>query len=150
MKVARMVRRVWNRFREKRRKVIRSIAKQHPDANTRRRAQIVLALVQNKKARDIVEVLQYSSSLVYKVGHGFLENQEGAFADRREDNGETVVTKEVQRLVWVMVAETPRQFGQRRPTWTLELLSLVMKKRTNLRVSRTTLCRLLRRLSLSF
>jgi transposase len=83
---------------------------------------------------------------VYKVAHSFLENHEGAFADRREDNGETVVTKEVQRLVWIMIAETPRKFGQRRPTWTLELLSLVMKKRTGLRISRTTLCRLLRRL----
>jgi transposase len=148
MKVARMVRRVWNRFREKRRKVIRSIAKRHPDANTRRRAQIVLALVRNKAARDIVDILQCSSSLVYKVAHSFLENQEGAFADRREDNGETVVTKEVQRLVWVMIAETPRQFDQRRPTWTLELLSLVMKKRTSLRISRATLCRLLRRLGI--
>jgi len=126
MKVARMVRRAWNRLREKRRKVIRSIAKQHPDANTRRRAQIVLALVQNKKARDIMDILQCSSSLVYKVAHGFLENHEGSFADRREDNGETIVTKDVERLVWVMIAETPRQFGQRRPTWTLELLGLVI------------------------
>jgi transposase len=148
MKIARMVRRVWNRLRERRRKLIRSIAKRHPDANTRRRAQIVLALVQEKKVRDIVDVLQCSSSLVYKVAHGFLENREGAFADRREDNGERVVTKEVQRLVWIMIAETPRQFGQRRPTWTLELLSLVMRKRTGLRISRTTLCRLLRGLKI--
>ena len=145
MKIARMVRKVWNRFRDRRRSAIRSIAKGHPDANTRRRAQIVLALVQSKRVSDIVDVLQCSSSLVYKAAHGFLKNQEAAFADRREDNGETVITKEVKRLVWLMIAETPRKFGQRRPTWTLELLSLVMKKRAGLRISRTTLCRFLRR-----
>ena len=148
MKVIRMVRNVWNRFRERRRKIIRNIAKQHPDANTRRRAQIVIALVQGKKVRDIVEILQCSPSLVYKVAHGFWENREGAFVDRREDNGETVVTKEVQRLVQVMVADSPRQFHQRRPTWTLELLAIVMKKRTGLCVSRSTLCRLIGRLGI--
>lgn len=148
MKIARKVRGVWNRFRDRRRKVIRSIAKGHEDANRRRRAQIVLALVQNKRVQDIVECLQCSSSLVYKVANRFLDEREAAFADGREDNGERVVTKEVQDLVWVMIAETPRQFGQRRPTWTLELVRLVLKKRTGIRISRATLCRLLRGLKI--
>ena len=148
MKIARMVQKLWNRFRKRRRRALRSIAKGHPDANTRRRCQIVLALVQCRRVEDIVDILQCSSSLVYKVAHGFVRQKEAAFVDRREDNGQTVVTKDIQRCVWTMIAETPRKFGQRRPTWTLELLSLVLKKRTGVRVSQATLYRLLRRLGI--
>jgi transposase len=149
MKTARMVRKVWNGFREKRRKAIRSIAKGHPDANTRRRAQMVLALVQSKRVRDIADVLQCSVSSIYKVARNFVsEQREAAFADRREDNGETVITRTIEDAVWITVAETPRQFGKRRPTWTLELLSIVLKERTGVRLSRATLCRLLWRLNI--
>ena len=148
MKIARMVRKVWNCFGERRRRVIHSIAKGHPDANRRRRAQVVLGLVRDTKVQGIVNVLQCSSSLVYKVAHGFVRDREAAFVDRRENNGASVITKDIQRLVCVMIAETPRQFGERRPTWTLELLSLVLKKRVGLHVSRATLCRLLWRLGI--
>jgi transposase len=104
--------------------------------------------VQNKKVQDISDILQCSVSLVYRVAHGFFEKQEGAFADRREENGERVLTKELKRVIWAMIGETPRQFGQRRPTWTLELVSLVLKARTGLRISRTTICRFLRGLNI--
>jgi transposase len=122
------------------------MAKGHPDAKTRCRAQIVVALARGIKVRDIVNVLGCSISLVYKVAHKFLEQFEGAFADRREDNGSTVITKNVRNVVWAMVAETPRKFGHRRPTWTLELLVRVLKERTGIRLSRATMSRLLRRL----
>ena len=148
MKIARMVQKKWSRLGERRRKAIRSMAKGHSDADFRRRAQIIIALVQGKAVQVIVEILQCSKSLVYKVAHRFLQQQEAAFADRREDNGMTVVSKGVQKLVWAMVAQTPRQFGHRRPTWTLELLVLVLKQRTGLRLSRATISRLLRRLKI--
>ena len=148
MKVARMVQRKWMRYGERRRKSIRSMAKGHADADTRRRAQIVVALVQGKRVRDIAEILQCSEAVVYKVAHRFLEQEEAAFADRREENGQIVATENVERIVWVMVSETPRQFGRRRPTWTLELLVLVLRERTRARLSRATMCRLLRRLKI--
>lgn len=148
MKIVRMVRKKWNQFRDLRRKAMRSMAKGHPDADTRRRAQIVVALVQEKSVQQIVQVLQCSPTLVYKVSHRFLEQGQAAFADRREDNGEAVVTKTVENCVWLLVAETPRQFGHRRPTWTLELLVRVLRERTGVRLSRTTMSRLLRRLKI--
>jgi transposase len=148
MKVAKEVQRKWSRFRDKRRKIIRSMAKGHPDAQTRTRAQIIIGLVQSKAVHDIADILQCSASLVYKVANCFLKQGEVAFADRREHNGQTVVTKGVQKLVWAMVAETPRQFGHRRPTWTLELMVRVLKQRTGLAVSRATLSRVLRRLKI--
>ncbi len=147
MKLARMVQEKWRGFRENRRKAIRRVAKRHPDGNTRRRAQIIMALVQGKWTADIAEILQCSDSLVQKVAHRFDEQGEAAFADRREDNGKTVVTKGVQNVVWAMVERTPRQFGHRCPTWTLERLVLVLRKQTGVRVSVTTMSCFLRRLN---
>lgn len=148
MKVAKEVRRKWNRFRDKRRKAIRSMAKGHPDANTRRRAQIVVALVQELKVAQIVKVLQCSASLVYKVAHAFVEHAEGAFADRREDNGPRLVTQGVRDTLWTLIAQSPRQFGQRRPTWTLELICRVLRERTGVKLSRSTISRVLRQLKI--
>lgn len=87
MKIARMVQGKWSRLGERRRKAIRSMAKGHSDADLRRRAQIVIALVQGKAVQVIVEVLQCSKSLVYKVTQRFLQQQEAAFANRRKENG---------------------------------------------------------------
>jgi len=148
MKVARKVQRKWARLEERRRQGIRSMARGHSDGGTRCRAQIIVALVQGKRVPDIEAILQCSNSLVYKIAHRFLEEGEAAFADRREDNGQIVVTKHVERVVWAMVGQTPRQFGRRRPTWTLELLGLVLKERTGIRLSRATLSRLLRRMKI--
>lgn len=148
MKIARMVQRKWQQFRDRRRQGIRSMARGHSDADTRRRAQIVMALVQGRRVPDITEMLLCSESLVYKVAHRFLEDEEAAFADRREDNGQVVVTKHVETVIWAMVGQTPRQFRHRRPTWTLELLVLVLKERTGIQLSRATMSRLLRRLKI--
>ncbi|MHB9067179.1 MAG: winged helix-turn-helix domain-containing protein, partial [Pirellulaceae bacterium] len=144
----RMVRCKWRQFRERRQKAILSIAKAHPDAQVRARAQIIVALARETRVHDIIKTLLCSASLVYKVARCFLEDYEGAFADRREDNGNTVITKSVRNLVWAMVAKTPRQFGHRRPTWTLELLARTLKERTGIRVSWATMSRLLRRLKI--
>lgn len=148
MKIARAVQKKWRKMRESRRKAIRSMAKGHPDGKVRCRAQIVVCFVQGKKVQDIVEFLQCSQSLVYKVARRFVQLQEIAFADRREDNGQSVITKQVETALCLMVAETPRQFGYRRTTWTLALLVRVLRERTGVRLSRSTMSRLLRRLKI--
>lgn len=148
MRIVRMVQRKWVRFSKLQRQGIRSMAQGHPDADTRCRAQIVVALVQGKSVQDIVQVLQCSSTLVYKVSHRFDEQGRAGLMDRREDNGEVVVTKAVRNCVWALAASTPRKFGHRRPTWTQELLVRVLAKRTGVSVSRSTMCRLLRRLKI--
>lgn len=148
MKVARMVRGKWNRFRERRRQAIRIMAKCDANANTRCRAQIIVALVQERKVAEIVNFLQCSKSLVYKVAHDFVENAEVAFADRREENGEVAATPVVDEALWTMVAATPREFGCRRTTWTLELLAIVLRQRVGVKLSRSTISRALRRLGI--
>ena len=47
-----------------------------------------------------------------------------------------------------LIEGSPQEHGYRRPTWTQELLVLVLAERTGIRVSVTTMCRLLRRLGI--
>lgn len=146
MKVARKVRSKWNQYRERRHRAIKSMAKGHPDAGTRQRVQIVIALVAQKNVADIASVLQCSQSLAYKTAERFCKQGYEVFADRREENGTSIINRNVERTVKTFVSQTPRRFGRRRPTWTLELLALVLKQRSGIRLSLATMSRLLRRL----
>jgi hypothetical protein len=65
--------------------------------------------------------------------------------DQREGNGQPKVTEDYEWCVLIAVALSPQQFGFQRPTWTQELLVLVAAKQTHIRVSTTTMCRLLAR-----
>jgi transposase len=87
-------------------------------------------------------------SLVYDVMHRFIDQALLGLADRREDNGETKVTEEYEAELFSVVPGSPRKHGYRRPTWTQELLILVLHKRTGIRISRTTMSRLLKRLQI--
>jgi transposase len=127
---------------------MRSFAKGSPDADFRCRCQIVVALVQGSSASAIRGVLSCGESKIYRVAHRFIESAEAGLADRREENGQAKVTEHYERWVVKLVASTPRRFGHRRPTWTQELLVLVMKAKTGIKISRSTMCRLLKRLKI--
>jgi hypothetical protein len=71
-----------------------------------------------------------------------------AAADRREDNGAAQVTEQDAWLLVIAVACSPRDYGYRRPTWTQELLVLVLEKQPGIRLSWATMRRLLRGLGL--
>lgn len=89
-----------------------------------------------------------TSSQVYQVMHRFIADGLLGLADRREDNGEAKVTEEYEAELLVIVPGSPRKHGYRRPTWTQELLILVLHKRTGVRISCTTMSRLLKRLKI--
>ena len=78
--------------------------------------------------------------------HRFIDLALLGLADRREDNGEAKVTEEYEGELLAIVPDSPRKHGHRRPTWTQELLILVLDKRIGIRISRTTMSRLLNRL----
>lgn len=148
MKIAKKVQNKWQRIREKRRKIILSKARGALDSRVRCRAQIIIALVQGKTGREIVSILRCSLSHVYNTVGRFLQHGEAGLVDRREDNGQAKITEQVQQTVWALVADTPRNFGHRRPTWTQELLILVLAKKTGIRLSRSSMSRLLARLKI--
>lgn len=146
MKLRSRVQQAWQDLSRRERSTIRSRAKLASDAGMRVRCKIVLALIQGSSPAAVVRSRMISSSLVYQVMHRFIEQGLLGLADRREDNGETKITEEYEAELLVIVPDSPRDYGHRRPTWTQELLILVLYKRTGIRISCTTMSRLLKRL----
>jgi len=121
-------------------------ARRSLDAGLRLRSKIVLGLVQGNSPAALVRAGIGSSSRVYEVMHRFIAQGLLGLADRREDNGDPKVTEEYEAELLTIVPHSPRKYGYRRPTWTQELLILVLHKRTGIRLSVTTMSRLLKRL----
>jgi putative transposase len=109
---------------------------------------IILSLVQGKTPTMIAQGGLCAKSQVYRVADRFIEHGPVGLADRREDNGENKVTDTYGAELLRLIEGSPQEHGYRRPTWTQELLVLVLGERTGIRVSVTTMCRLLRQLGI--
>lgn len=142
------VQRKWERLSSRERRIVRSFSKGAPDAELRCRCKIVLALVRGNSPGTIARAGLTARSQVYRVIERFTEEGLAGLADRREDNGECKVTWHYEAVLWEVVAGSPQDYGYRRPTWTQELLILVVGKQTGIRISRTTMSRLLKRLGI--
>jgi putative transposase len=109
-------------------------------------SKIILSLVQGNIPAAIAKSGLCSASQLYRVARRFLEEGLSGMADRREDNGQVKVTEAYEAELLEVLGKSPRNFGYRRSTWMQELLVLVLRKQTSLRISCTTMSRLLKRL----
>jgi transposase len=116
------------------------------EAGWRMRCKILRNLARGELPSVIAEILGVARSQVYRIAHRFLADGVQGLVDRREDNGTCKVTQDFEWKVLLAVAESPQQFGYQRPTWTQELLVLVATEQTGIRVSTSTMCRLLAKL----
>lgn len=149
MKVQEKVLQVWKALSRRERRMVRNWAKVAVTPTLRNHCKIILSLVAGNGARAIAKTGLASSSQVYRVAERLVEQGPVGLGDRREDNGELKADEYYQRVLLEVVAESsPRDFGYRRPTWTQELLVLVLEKRTGVCVSTTTMCRVLKRLKI--
>lgn len=124
-------------------------ARSCPDGVLRDRCKIIVSLVAGNSPTTIASGRCFSSSQVYRTAHRFVEQGLPGLADAREDNGETKADEHYQSVLLTVIGESsPRQHGYRRPTWTQELLVLVLEKKTGTRVSCTTMSRVLKRLKI--
>ncbi len=140
------VQQVWMALSRGERQIVRSFAKGSPNAGLRCRCKVVVALVQGNSPGKIAEMGLASESQVYRVAKRFWEGQLPGLADRREDNGDSHITWYYEATLWDVVAGSPQNYGYRRPTWTQELLIKVLRKLTRIRISVSTMSRLLKRL----
>ena len=145
MDVRKEVEKVWQSWRTRDRRILRSYGKGSPDAGLRVRCLIVVNLLQGTSPSQIKRVLGCSRSTIYRVAHRFVEEGLAGLVDRREDNGEQKVSETYEWELLIAVAITPRDYGYHRPTWTQELLILVVRKRTGIEISTSTMSRTLRR-----
>ena len=138
----------WQNLSRRERKEIRRRSIRSSDAVMRCRCKIILSLVQGKTPTMIAQGGLCAKSQVYRVADRFIEHGLVGLADRREDNGENKVTDTYGMELLRLIEGSPQEHGYRRPTWTQELLILVLAERTGIRVSVTTMCRLLRQLGI--
>lgn len=149
MKIDQKVLEVWKSLSLRERRLLHSQGRASTNSVLRVHCKIILALVAGHGARTIAKSKLGSVSQVYRVAERFVEEGPAGLADRREDNGETKADEDYQAVILELVGESsPPAHGYRRPTWTQELLILVAEKKTGLRVSPTTMSRLLRKLKI--
>ena len=148
MKLQQQVQQTWMKLSRRERKITRVYAKGSPDAGMRIRHRIVLAVVRGHSPADMTRSGIASRALIYTVMHRFIDQQLLGLIDRREDNGDCKVTEEYEAELLAIVPGSPRKYGYRRPTWTQELLILVLKKRIRIQISHAAMSYLLKRLKI--
>lgn len=113
------------------------------DAGLRTRSLIVLHAAAGKSSGDIAEAISYDPSAVLKVIHRFLAEGEDGMRDHRADNGQPKVDEALRAALCAVVARSPQDYAWARPTWTQELLARQLTAMTRVRVSETTVGRML-------
>lgn len=118
------------------------------DAKLKTRYTIILHTAEGHSRRNIAKMLLCSPSTVDRVRRRFHEEGELGLIDHRGDNGQAKVDEDYILALLKAVEGSPLDYGYRRPTWTQELLIRVLAELTGITVSRSTMCRLLRRLGI--
>jgi len=145
MKVVSLVVAVWKRLPKSLQRNVQSMAMAHEDVDLCMRCKIIRNLVRGEQPITIHGILGCSRSQVYRVAGRFLAEGVAGLQDRRAHNGPTKADGDFEWHVLLAVAFSPQEYGFRRPTWTLELLILCAEQRTGVRVSCSTMSRLLAR-----
>jgi transposase len=139
------VQEAWKRLSKDFQRRARSFAMTASDAKCRDRFKIVFNLARGNTPQAIHTILGCSLSQVYRIAERFVEQGMQGLVDRREENGAAKVSEDYAvELLDVVANSSPQKHGYRRPTWTQELLALVMEQRTGIRLSQSSVCRLLR------
>jgi transposase len=133
--------------RQVKRKYGRTIRK-IKDARLKTRYLIILNSAEGYSRRIIARMLSCSASTVDRMRKRFAEEGELGLIDRRGDNGSAKINEDYILALIQAVEQTPLDYGYGRPTWTQELLIRVLSASTGITVSRSTMCRLLRRLGI--
>lgn len=109
------------------------------DAKMRVRYLIIVNLLRDRSPVQTAGALRVHRSTVYRVAARFREWGAAGLVDRREDNGSRQVDEEFLATLQEVVAGTPLDDGEIRPTWTLELLVRTLARRTGVKIHISTM-----------
>jgi transposase len=143
--IVNQVRSAWKRLSRKERRWVSDVALRGKNAEERMRAKVIRNLIRDEPIVRITSILQCSRSHVQRIAARFIARGLEGLTDGRADNGAAKVTEEYESAVLIAVACSPDAYGFARPTWTLELLILAAHQQTGIRVSTSTISRLLAR-----
>ncbi|MFQ5968828.1 MAG: IS630 family transposase [Acidimicrobiia bacterium] len=120
--------------------------RQRKDARLSRRGLIILNLLQGQPVSEVARTLDVNRTTVYRVAERFRDLGVAGLLDRREDNGELKIDDDYLGQLYEVVRATPESFEYTRPTWTRELLVMVMARKTGIVVSLSTMSRALKKI----
>jgi transposase len=113
------------------------------DAAFRTRVQIVLLYEGGRGAQRIAASLGCVPATAVRVAQRFLEQGEDGLLDARRGNGQLKVDDDLRQALAELVAGSAKDHGWSRPTWTREALAATLRQRTGVRLSVTTVARML-------
>ena len=125
---------------------IRRLRRSTSEAGLAMRCQIILHAAKGRSSRVIAEALGCHRSWVSRVIGRFVSHGEASLMDGREDNGELKLDEWYLGQLHELVSAGPTDYGERRPTWTRELLVKVMARRTGMWIHVTTMSRALKQI----
>lgn len=121
------------------RRRLERISRKTRDAGVKRRTQTIILRAQSWTYREIGKALGCVPDTVGRVLERWQQDGEAALYDRREDNGSVKADEDFLNCLRDVLLNTPRDYGWTRPTWTQELLILVMKRITGTKISPSTM-----------
>jgi transposase len=95
---------------------------------------------------QIADALHCAKSTVSRVRRRWQQAGQAGLIDRREDNGPAKVDEAYIAAVQQILAGHPKDFGHHRSTWTQALLIEAAYQKTGVRISRTTMGKVLKTL----
>lgn len=122
---------------------LRRLRRETKDKGLFKRCQIVLLAGRRRGRELIAETLDCSISCVDRVLKRFREYGMAGLIDRREDNGQTKLDESFLGELYDLLDHGPQDYGYPRPTWTRELLCLVMEQKTGVSIHPGTMSRAL-------
>jgi len=128
------------------RRRLQNRARKTRDARLLTRIQIVLLYCQGWGCEGIADALGVAPSHAVKTARRFLELGESGLEDGRQENGVRKADDDMLQALAELLETSPQDHGWPRPTWTRELLAIVLKKKTGVLVSVTTITVMLNKL----
>jgi transposase len=122
---------------------LRKLRQKTTDKGLAVRCQIILLWGEGEVWFEIAKGVGCSMSWVGRVIRRFRDHGVAGLYDRREDNGETKLDEQYLSTLYEIVDRQPTDFGYPRPTWTQELLAIVMKDLTGVEIHPATMSRAL-------
>lgn len=134
------------RLRKPSLKRLRAKACKCTDALLATRYRIVALSAEGWSRPRIAQAVGWNMASITGVRKRWLAHGEAGLIDKREDNGPCKVTDHYASTLRILTRGRSTDWGHRRPTWTLRLLITSMTRLTGIRISPTTMSRLLKKL----
>jgi transposase len=128
------------------RRRVQKLDRRSADADQRIRCRVVLKVATGLSCNAAAREVGCVPSTAVRIVARFRAQGEAALWDRRSENGARKVDDDLRSGVWQLLTGSPEDHGFTRPTWTLEILRMVVAQGLGVVLSLTSLWALVRRI----